>query len=203
MGDGVAKDPRDENYWDMWKTTFCPDFTMCSFTFLMLVVQLIFFIITLIHTVNYTEKGLNSTFFLGIQPYSLQVFGMRMPYYMKKGQIWRFITPLVLNYGATTMFLNLVLTTVIGFILEANLGSLRMLVFYLIAGMGGTLFGTVGSPKYAAGPEPALIGMCAALIGWFMFYWESFENRCDFGQRICMFLLLTILVIFLVYIMIM
>ena len=66
MGDGVAKDPRDETYWDTWKTTFCPDFTMCSFTFLILVVQLIFFIVTLIHTVNYTEKGLNDTFFLGI-----------------------------------------------------------------------------------------------------------------------------------------
>ncbi len=65
MEDGVEKDPRDENYWDMWKTTFCPNFTMCSFTFLIILLQLIFFVITLIHTA-FMENGLNDMFFLGI-----------------------------------------------------------------------------------------------------------------------------------------
>ena len=180
MEGGVDKNPRDENYWDMWRTTFCDNFSICSFTFLIIALQLIFFIVTLIHTWN-MENGLNDKFFLGIQPYTLQLFGMRMPYYMKQGQVWRFIMPLFLNYGATTMFMNLIVQIIVGFILEGHLGSLRMGVFYLIAGIGGTLFGAVASPLYAAGPEPAMFGMVAALLGWFMFYWNTWEGQCSFG----------------------
>ena len=82
-----------------------------------------------------------------------------MPYLIKKeGQFWRFATPLLLNYGSPTIFINLLLQTVLGFALESNLGSLRMMIFYLICGIGGTLFGTVASPLYAAGPDPAIFG---------------------------------------------
>ena len=202
MEAGAIKNPREETYWDMWKTQFCPGFSMCSFTFLIIILQLIFFVILVVHTKR-MESGLNDAFFLGIQPYTLQVFGMRMPYYMKEGQIWRFVMPLLLNYGATTLFVNIVLQTVVGFVLEENLGSLRMMVFYLIAGIGGTLFATCGTPLYAAGPEPAMFGLVAGLLGWFMFYWDSFEDRCDFGQRICCFLMMVLVVVVLIYVMIM
>ena len=59
----------------------------------------------------------------------------------------------------------------VGFMLEGNLGAMRMMVFYFISGIGGTLFATVNSDLYAAGPEPAMFGMAAGLIGWMMFYW--------------------------------
>ena len=49
--DGVQeKHPRNEHYGDMWTTTFCPNFTIWSFTFLNVLLQLIIFIATLIYT---------------------------------------------------------------------------------------------------------------------------------------------------------
>ena len=199
MGDGVDKQPREESYWDMWKTTFCPGFTMCSATFLIIFLQLSFFIITLVHTC-FLENGMNDKFFLGIQPYTLQAFGMRMPYYMKQGQIWRFFMPLVLNYGMSTMMINVIVQLIVGFILEEKLGSLRMMIYYLIAGIGGTLVGAIASDDYAAGAEPAMFGMVAGLLGWYMFSWNSFdETQCSFGQRLCYFLLLILIVGFLTY----
>ena len=179
-------------------------FTCCSFTFLVVMLQILIFSLTLIHSFT-LENGLNDMFFLGIQPYSLQLFGMRMPWLMKKeGQFWRFATPLLLNYGSPTIFINLLLQTVLGFALESNLGSMRMMIFYLICGIGGTLFGTVASPLYAAGPDPAIFGLAAGMLGWFAFYWDSLEsvNGCTFGQRLCAFLLLILVVVLIIYLLV-
>lgn len=64
-GQEGEKPPRKENYFDMWKTTFCPSFTVCSFTFLLIVLQIFLFILTLIHSA-FLENGLNDMFFLGV-----------------------------------------------------------------------------------------------------------------------------------------
>ena len=128
-----------------------------------------------------------------------------MPFLIKKeGQFWRLATPLLLNYGSPTIFINLLLQTVLGFALESNLGSLKMILFYLICGIGGSLFGAVASPLYAAGPDPAIFGLAAGMLGWFAFYWDSLEsvNGCTFGQRLCSFLLLILVVVLIIYLLV-
>ena len=49
----------------MWKTTFCPSFTVLSFTFVLILLQIFLFIVTLIHSAS-LENGLNDMFFLGV-----------------------------------------------------------------------------------------------------------------------------------------
>ena len=61
---------------------------------------------------------------------------------------------------------------ILGFILEPYLGSIKMMIFYFISGIGGTLFAATYSDLYAVGPEPAILGMTAGLIGWFIFNWN-------------------------------
>jgi len=49
--DGQQTKPVMQEHWgDMWTTTFCPTFTIWSFTFLNVCVQLIYFVATLIYT---------------------------------------------------------------------------------------------------------------------------------------------------------
>jgi len=50
----------------MWSGTFCPNFEVCSFTFIIVLAQLIVFVLSLLHTVFFVENGLNDAFFLGI-----------------------------------------------------------------------------------------------------------------------------------------
>ena len=64
-----------------------------------------------------------------------------------------------------------------------------MMVFYLTCGVGGTLFGAVASSSYAAGPEPAMFGMLAAILGAFLMNWEAMGAELSFGQRLCCFVL--------------
>lgn len=47
-GGNIGKLPRKENYWDMWKSTFCPSFTLLSFIFVIWAVNTLVYLATLI-----------------------------------------------------------------------------------------------------------------------------------------------------------
>ena len=51
-GNNVGKPPRQENYWDMWKSTFCPKFTVVSFTFIIWLITTGVYLATLFMTVQ-------------------------------------------------------------------------------------------------------------------------------------------------------
>jgi len=51
-GNSIGKPPREESYWDMWKSTFCPKFTPWSFTFLMWVALTAVYVAMLFMTVQ-------------------------------------------------------------------------------------------------------------------------------------------------------
>ena len=101
--DGVQiKPPRRENWCDMWTTQFCPNFTIWSFTFLNVLVQLIVFIATLIYTSSSTNQGINNSWFLGNSLETLDKWGMRMPYKIKEDMaLHRLVLSLYLNQGFT------------------------------------------------------------------------------------------------------
>ena len=81
--DGVQeKHPRREHWCDMWTTTFCPNFSIWSFTFLNVIIQLVIFIASLIFT-SQTNQGINEHWFLGNSLETLEKWGMRMPYKIK------------------------------------------------------------------------------------------------------------------------
>ena len=77
-----------------------------------------------------------------------------------------------------------------------------MMIFYFISGIGGTLFAATYSDLYAVGPEPAILGMTAGLIGWFIFNWNQFEreDQCkEFHHRLCFMILLFLIVGIMIY----
>ena len=91
---------------------------------------------------------------------------------------------------------------ILGFILEPYLGSIKMMIFYFISGIGGTLFAVTYSDLYAVGPEPAILGMTAGLLGWFIFNWNTFEreDQCkEFHHRLCFMILLLLIVGIMIY----
>ena len=64
MGASAGKPPREESYWDMWMTTFCPKFSIISFTFMIWAINTAVYIVTLFFTVS-PNKELNYYVFLG------------------------------------------------------------------------------------------------------------------------------------------
>lgn len=64
-GETDRKAPRNENYWDMWKSVFCPNFTPFSFTFLIWIINTGLYGFLLISTGVGGEYKLNPLVFLG------------------------------------------------------------------------------------------------------------------------------------------
>ena len=62
-----SKAPREYNFWDFWKSTFCPNFTVFAFPFIIWLINTALYIATLIGA---GVKGypLDDRVFLGIRP---------------------------------------------------------------------------------------------------------------------------------------
>lgn len=77
--------------------------------------------------------------------------------------------------------------------LEAQLGSFRMLIFFFLAGIGGNLFAATVDDEYAAGAEPAVFAMFTALAGMYVYYWDRMGE--EFCRRVCGFFLIIFLIV--------
>ena len=86
-----------------------------------------------------------------------------------------------------------------GFMLEAQMGTLRMLCFWFAAGISGNLFGATVDDEYAVGAEPALFACLAALIGMYTFYWDRMSHPDDFCGRVCGLLIMVLLLVLGIY----
>lgn len=181
----------------MWTTTFCPNFTICSFTFLNCLLQLIVFIVMLVYT-STTDQGLNSSWFLGNSLETIEKFGMRMPYKIKEDvEVWRLVISLYLSQGFTQFVINFLSQLFAGFMLEAQMGSLRMMIFFFCIGIGGNLFAATVIDDYAAGAEPAVFGMFTALAGMYVYYWDRMGG--EFCRRLCGFFMLILIIVIVIF----
>ncbi|MFD0785455.1 rhomboid family intramembrane serine protease [Micromonospora azadirachtae] len=82
------------------------------------------------------------------------------------GQWYRLITAMFLHFGLPHLLLNMWALWVLGRSLEANLGPLRFLALYLIAGFGGNVAAYLFSAQNAptAGASTAIFGLFAAIF---------------------------------------
>ncbi|MFG2101358.1 rhomboid family intramembrane serine protease [Micromonospora echinaurantiaca] len=83
-----------------------------------------------------------------------------------EGQWYRLLTAMFLHFGVVHLLLNMWALWVLGRSLEANLGPLRFLSLYLVAGFGGNVAAYLFSEPYVttAGASTAIFGLFAALI---------------------------------------
>ncbi|WP_433792711.1 rhomboid family intramembrane serine protease [Actinoplanes sp. CA-252034] len=82
------------------------------------------------------------------------------------GEWYRLVTAMFINYGAVHLLLNMSLVATLGRYLERQLGPLRFLTLYLIAGFGGNVAAYVFHPQnqYSAGASTATYGLVIAVI---------------------------------------
>ncbi|MEU8655735.1 rhomboid family intramembrane serine protease [Actinoplanes philippinensis] len=82
------------------------------------------------------------------------------------GEWYRLVTAMFINYGAVHLLLNMSLVATLGRYLERQLGPLRFLALYLIAGFGGNVAAYVFQPQNvnSAGASTATYGLVIAVI---------------------------------------
>ena len=117
---------------------------------------IIFFILTF---QGVTEDGL----------FLLEHGAMYVPYVMEQGEYYRLFTSLFLHFGFHHLINNMVMLVLIGWTLEAEIGSIRLLLIYLLSGLGGNLLSAwwdILRNVYpiSAGASGAVFGVIGALL---------------------------------------
>ena len=124
-----------------------------------------------------------------------------MPFRIKESaELWRLVMSLYINFSFAQLVINCLGQMIAGFMLEAQMGSLRLMCFWFAAGICANLFAATVDDFYAAGAEPALFAMLGGLIAMYCYYWDRLGTDEDWCRKVCgLFMMVFLLVIGIVF----
>jgi len=94
-----TKKPREENFFDMWRFTFCGNWSLMAWPNIVFLIITVVYIVEIVLTVM-SDKDFNEYVFMGPPLSLLDSMGAKNPYEEKKNwQMWRLVTPLFLSLG--------------------------------------------------------------------------------------------------------
>ncbi|MFD1038487.1 rhomboid family intramembrane serine protease [Virgibacillus byunsanensis] len=86
------------------------------------------------------------------------------PAIIDNNEWWRIITSMFLHIGLLHLFMNMLAVYYLGITVERIYGSIRFLVIYFLAGIGGGLASFAFTVNVSAGASGALFGLFGALL---------------------------------------
>jgi rhomboid protease GluP len=112
----------------------------------------------------------DSSSFLEPRTDVLDDFGAKEAEKMQEGQVWRWITPMLLHANLTHLVVryiqyNMIMQLILGFRLEPTVGVWRTIVVYVGSGIGGILFACLVAPEtLSVGASTAIFGLTTAMV---------------------------------------
>jgi len=107
----------------------------------------------------------------------LEAYGARINDLIRAGELWRFLTPVLLHASVPHILFNMYALIVFGVGLERHFGHWRYLALYLLGGFTGNVLSFVLSGGYSVGASTAIFGLVGA-EGIFLY-----QNRQLFGSQ--------------------
>ncbi len=107
----------------------------------------------------------------------LEVYGARINEFIRAGEVWRLLTPVLLHASVPHILFNMYALVIFGPGLERNFGHWRFLTLYLLGGFSGNVLSFLLSSGYSVGASTAIFGLVGA-EGIFLY-----QNRQLFGNR--------------------
>ncbi|RFA36406.1 rhomboid family intramembrane serine protease [Virgibacillus dokdonensis] len=96
---------------------------------------------------------------------TLKQFGAKYnPAIIENGEWWRIISSMFLHIGLLHLVMNMIAVYYLGTLVERIYGSIRFLIIYFLAGIGGGIASFAFSANIAAGASGALFGLFGALL---------------------------------------
>ena len=168
---GTPEEARKETFFQMLKFIFCPYFSVRSFIFIITVIDIIMYFITVFYDYDTSE-------FLQPKVDTVITFGAKDPPKMKTYQVWRWITPTLLHASLTHLAFNMTAQLILGSRLEPTVGTLRTIAVYEISGFGGILFSSLVDPNtIAVGASTAISGVLGSMIVWIVLNWSRLPDN--------------------------
>lgn len=178
-------DPREQSIPNFIKETLCPLFTFKSFSFVIIVINVVLYIVTLIpHGLNGFEMFTN---FLPPSDDTLDDFGNLYGYGMRQKplQFYRWITHNVLHAHFEHVFSNCFCILIFGTMFEYLIGTWRYIIIYVLSGIIGGLFSVLCKPSVSSvGASICCYGLIGGILGFDIINWNQLtriygiKNKC-------------------------
>jgi rhomboid protease GluP len=105
----------------------------------------------------------------------LELYGSKINEFIRAGELWRFLTPILLHASIPHILFNMYALVIFGPTLERYFGRWRFLLLYILGGFTGNVMSFLLSSGYSVGASTAIFGLIGA-EGVFLF-----QNRQLFG----------------------
>ena len=188
-------DPREQTVISFIKETLCPFFTFKSFSFVVIVLNMLLYIITLcVHGLDVVYMYYD---FLPPSSLTLDQFGWLYGYKMrqKPAQFYRWITHNFLHAGFAHVFSNCFCILFFGTMLEYLIGTWRYILIYFLSGILGGLFSVLIKPEVSSvGASICCYGAIAAILGFDLVNWNHLSTIYGTPNK-CQILMIPILAI--------
>lgn len=99
------------------------------------------------------------------------------------GQVWRLLSPVFIHLGLIHFFVNMYSLYAIGPAVERFFGPYRMLVVYLLSGVGGVVLSMTFSANPSVGASGAIFGLLGALGAFLFVHRRTFGRAATFQLR--------------------
>lgn len=127
---------------------------------------------------------------------TLIAFGAKFNPLILLGEWWRIVTSMFLHIGLVHLFMNMLALYYLGMVVEQIYGSIRFLVIYFLAGIGGGLTSFAFNDSVAAGASGALFGLFGALLFFGVNYKRLFFQTM--GRNLILILAINLLLGFMI-----
>jgi len=195
-------DPRKQSFCSYLNEVICPFFTFKSFSFLILMINFIVFIISLIP--NGLEPSLKAIKLLPPSIETLELLGSLWGTKIRKSflQSYRWIANSLLHGNFEHLFSNSLGILFFGTMVEYLIGSLKYCLIYILSGILGSLFTVlIQCNTVSVGASICCFGILGALLGFYVINWSGLNKIFGVNNKllivvfpiIMIFLSLTIL----------
>ena len=170
-----AKTPneiRKESFLSWIKNMFCPNFKYSSIIFILVCLNLIIYVITILFGIKLTPNELLAPKFE-----TLDLFGMKNPPKIYKGQIYRLISFGFLHANLVHLTTNLISLIIIGSIMEGLIGNINAGLLYLLSNICGGMFSCVMDINPGVGASVAVFGILGGYLGFAIINWDYIKRN--------------------------
>ena len=190
-------DPREQTLLNYLKEVICPFFSFKSFSFIILLINFIVFIVSLIpNGLEASQKGVK---FLPPSIKTLELFGSLWGTKIRESflQSYRWIANSLLHGNFEHLFSNSLGILFFGTMVEYLIGNLKYSLIYIFSGILGSLFTVlIQTNSSSVGASICCFGILGALLGFYVINWKGLTKIFGVNNK-CLIVFFPLMMIFL------
>lgn len=179
---------RNQSFLSWVKNIFCPNFKYTSIILIISIIDLIIYIITLFFGIKRVPNELLAPTFE-----TLDLFGMKYPSKIFRGQIHRLILFGLLHANLVHLISNLLSQIILGSIIEGLIGNFKSGILYLLTNICGGMFSCVLSFSPGVGASVSIFGILGGYFGFTVINWNLIKNNMNYLMNLFFIVIIVIM----------